>query len=48
MFDRGAFTIGDELIVSDTGQPLRTVACHTIDPEFIRYHREHYGVGEKT
>jgi putative restriction endonuclease len=42
LFDLGAFTIEDDLRLSGTNDRLRTVKGHTLNPEHLRYHREHY------
>jgi len=44
LFDNGAIAISDELrVLGITGEPALLVR-HEIDIEFIRYHREHFGV----
>ncbi|TDD31855.1 hypothetical protein E1286_44300 [Nonomuraea terrae] len=45
LFDLGALTIRDDLAVIDrlTGEsrgPLRTIAGHDIDPQYLAYHRK--------
>jgi putative restriction endonuclease len=43
LFDTGALTIDDDMTVTQTRSPLRTVKGHTINLEYVRYHRAHYG-----
>lgn len=43
LFDAGALTIQDDLIITGTMDRLRTVRGHAPHPEHLRYHREHYG-----
>lgn len=44
LFDNGAIAISDELrVLGIPGEPVLIVR-HNIDPEFLRYHREHFAV----
>lgn len=42
LFDNGGFTISDDLKLIGIEGELKTVKRHTVDLEFIQYHREHY------
>lgn len=46
MFDNGMFSIADDFSLIGLPGNLRRVAQHTIDPTFLKYHREHYGVSK--
>lgn len=43
LFDLGGFTLDDDLRISSDDTRLRTAKRHAINPEHVRYHREHYG-----
>jgi putative restriction endonuclease len=38
-FDMGGLHVSDDLVVIETGQPLRMVPGHVLGLEHIRYHR---------
>jgi len=42
LFDRGAFTVLDDLSLNGLRGKLRTVPGHTINRDYIAYHHEHY------
>lgn len=49
LLDAGSIYVDEDWQVWDalTGKvigPLRTVAAHKINPKFLRYHRDHYGI----
>lgn len=43
LFDRGGFSIEDDLTVTGEEKKLRTNPQHQINPDYLRYHRDHYG-----
>lgn len=42
LFDLGGFTIADDLTLIGIAGKLSMNAAHKINPEYVRYHREHY------
>lgn len=43
LFDTGALTFEEDGHIVGTSNVLRSAKGHAINPEYLRYHREHYG-----
>jgi len=44
LFDRGGFTVSDDLTLIGIKGRLRMIPSHSLNREHLAYHRERYGV----
>lgn len=48
LFDRGAFSVGNDLTLIGADGRLRTVKEHPLNADYLEYHRRHYRQGESS